>query len=66
MVLSLSFDDQGELKEIHVVKSLSPHLDEQALKTVQTWTFRLKNAGSGDARKDLRLKFTYEGYCANF
>jgi len=34
-----------------------------ALKTVHTWTFHLKNAGSGDARKDLRLRFTYEGYC---
>jgi TonB family protein len=65
MALSLSFDDQDKLKEVHVVKSLSPHLDEQALKTVNTWTFHLKKAGWGDARKDLRLKFTYEGYCSN-
>jgi TonB family protein len=66
MVLSLSFDNQDKLKEIHVVKSLSAHLDEQALETVRTWTFHLKNAGLGDARKDLRLKFTYEGYCSPF
>jgi TonB family protein len=66
MVLSLSFDDKDKLKEIHVVKSLSPHLDGQALETVRTWTFHLKNVGSGDARTDFRLKFTYEGYCSNF
>jgi len=66
MVLSLSFDDQDKLKEIHVVKSLSPHLDEQALETIRAWTFHLKDAGLGDARKDLRLKFRYEGYCSNF
>jgi TonB family protein len=66
MILSLSFDDEGKLEEIHVVKSLSPHLDEQAVKTARTWAFHLKNAGLGEARKDLRLKFTYEGYCANF
>ncbi len=65
MVLSLSFDDQGKLKDIRVVKSLSPHLDEQALKTVRAWTFHLKDPGVRDARKDLRLKFTYEGYCSN-
>jgi TonB family protein len=65
MVLSLSFDDQGKLKDIHVMKSLSAHLDEQALKTVQTWAFHLKDAGLGDSRKDLRLKFKYEGYCSD-
>jgi outer membrane biosynthesis protein TonB len=65
MVLSLSFDDQDKPKEIHVVKSLSPHLDEQALETVRAWTFHLKDPGVGDARKDLRLKFTYQGYCSN-
>jgi TonB family protein len=64
MVLSLTFDDQGKLKEVHVLKSLSPHLDEEALETVRTWTFNLTNASSGDARHDLQLKITYAGECA--
>ena len=63
MVLSLSFDDQSKLKEVHVLKSLSPHLDELALKTIRGWTFILKNARSDEDRHDLRLKITYEGYC---
>lgn len=63
MVLSVSFDDQGKLKEIHVLKSPSPHLDEIAIKTVRTWTFHLTNASSVDARHDLQFKIAYAGYC---
>jgi len=56
MVLSLSFDDQSKLKEVHILKSLSLHLDELALKTIRGWTFILKNARSDEDRHDLRLK----------
>ena len=63
MVLSLTFDDQGKLKEVHVLKSLSPHLDEEALQTVRTWTFNLTNTSSGVAHRDLQLKLSYEGSC---
>jgi TonB family protein len=63
MVLSLSFDDQSKLEEVHVLKSLSPHLDELALKTIRGWAFILKNARSDEDRHDLRLKIKYEGYC---
>jgi len=66
MVLSLTFDDQGKLKEVHVLKSLSPHLDEAALETVRTWTFNLTNATPGVAHHDLELKIDYEGSCDPF
>ena len=63
MVLSLTFDDEGKLKEIHVLKSLSHHLDEAALQTVRTWTFNLTSTSSDTAHHDLRLKLSYEGSC---
>jgi TonB family protein len=63
MVLSLTFDDQGKLKEVHVLKSLSPHLDKAALETVRMWAFNLTNTTSGVAHHDLQLKLAYEGSC---
>jgi TonB family protein len=41
MILSVALDSAGKVKEIHVVKSFSRHLDEVAIKTVRTWEFKL-------------------------
>jgi TonB family protein len=64
MVLSLSLDERGKVKEVHVLKSLSSHLDEAAMETVRSWTFNLKDDGSNGARHDLQLQFSYRGYCS--
>jgi TonB family protein len=63
MDLSLTLDDQGEVKEVHVLKSLSPHLDTAALETVCKWTFNPTNATSDAAHQDLQLKLRYEASC---
>jgi TonB family protein len=63
MDLSLNLDDQGKVKEVHILKSLSPHLDMAALETVSSWTFNLTNAPWDPVRHDLQLKLKYEGSC---
>lgn len=65
MVLSLKLDDDGKVKEIHALKSLSPHLDEAAMETVRGWRIKLAKDTGDDARHDfLRVTFNYRGDCA--
>jgi TonB family protein len=55
IVLSVALDGAGRVKEIHVVKSLSPHLDEAALKAVRTWKFKLIGGNPGDPPNDFQV-----------
>jgi TonB family protein len=62
MVLSVTVDAKGRAKKIAVVKSLSPRLDQAAIKAVRTWKFKLKD-GSPDSLPDvfpLHIKFQPE------
>ena len=61
--LSLSLDAEGNTSEIHVVQSLSPHLDEAAIKAVREWRFKPLGGARLDARDDLRLEITYKAMC---
>jgi TonB family protein len=63
MVLSVGLDTEGRVKEIHVVKSLSPHLDEAAMKTVRTWKFKLINENLGDPPNDFQVRIIYRATC---
>ena len=64
MVLSVALDTEGRVKEIHVVKSLSPHLDEVAIKTVRTWKFKLIDGNPADPPNDFQVQITYRASCA--
>jgi TonB family protein len=60
MVLSVALDGGGRVKEIHVVKSLSPHLDETAVEAVRTWKFKLIKGNPGDPPNDFRVEISTE------
>ncbi|MFZ0881950.1 MAG: energy transducer TonB [Candidatus Acidiferrales bacterium] len=65
MVLSLKLDEGGKVKEIHVLKSLSPNLDEAAMETVRGWKINLAKESADDARHDfLQITFNYRGECS--
>jgi TonB family protein len=63
MVLSIALDDGGKVKEIHLVKSLSPHLDDAAVKTVRTWKFKLIDGNSHDVPEGFQVRILYRATC---
>jgi TonB family protein len=63
MVLGLTLDSEGRVKEIHVVKSLSARLDDAAIKTVRTWKFKLVDGNTGKPPEDLQLHILYRPTC---
>jgi TonB family protein len=63
MSLSVTLDAGGNVREIHVVESLSPHLDQAAVETIRTWKFKLVDP-NGDTLKDLQLDISYRSTCA--
>jgi TonB family protein len=63
IVLSITLDVEGKVKEIHLVKSLSPHLDEAAVKTVRTWKFKLIDGNPRDVADDFQLHILYRATC---
>jgi TonB family protein len=63
IVLSVALDGEGRVKEIHVVKSLSPHIDEAALKAVRTWKFRLLDENPGLPPNDFQVQIIFRATC---
>ena len=70
MVLSVTLKRDGYVKEIHVVKSLSPGLDKAAVDLVRGWKFKgcqdeplCSNRDSSAPWKDLRLQFVFSALC---
>jgi TonB family protein len=70
MVLSVTLKRDGHVKEIHVVKSLSPGLDKAAIDMVRPWKFKgcqnqpLCSDGNFKAHlKDLRVQFVFRAMC---
>jgi TonB family protein len=66
MVLSVTLKRDGHVKEIHVVKSLSPGLDKAAIDMVRPWKFKgcqnqpLCSDGNFKAHlKDLQVQFVF-------
>jgi TonB family protein len=62
MLLSVSLEAGGNVREVHVVKSLSPHLDQAAVETVRTWKFKLVDPNGGPP-EDLQLDISYRATC---
>jgi TonB family protein len=63
LVLSISLHSDGRVKEIHVVQSLSPALDESYVDLVRKMKFRRDDPNSIEPLKDLRLRFTFRAMC---
>jgi TonB family protein len=63
IVLSVALDDEGRVKKIHVVKSLSPHIDEAALKAVRTWKFRLLDGNPGEPPNGFQVQIIFRATC---
>jgi|ERR1700722_807565 len=62
MAFSLALNYDGKVKDIGIVKSLSPHLDESAIQTVRAWRFKPQDQNA-DLDQDLRLEITYRPMC---
>jgi TonB family protein len=70
MVLSVTLKRNGHVKEIHVVKSLSPGLDKAAIDLVRGWKFKgcqyqplCGDTDSSAPWKDLRLQVDFSALC---
>lgn len=62
MVLSVSLEPDGRVKEIHVIKSLSPTMDRMAIDAVRP--LRFKRVGESTASlQDLRMQFVFQAVC---
>ncbi len=70
MVLSLTLNPDGHVKEIHVVNSLSPSLDKTMLDMVRPLRFKrclsepqCSDENSNASLEDLRLEFVFRATC---
>jgi TonB family protein len=63
MVLSITVTPDGRVKKVHVVKSLSPHLDEAAMKTVRQWRFKLIKGIPDALPDDFELPIIFKAMC---
>jgi TonB family protein len=64
MLLSITLNPDGHVREIHVVKSLSPVLDKAAIDTVRPLMFQRLDRNSDDSLEDLRLQFVFRATCS--
>ena len=62
LVLSIYLYSDGRVKEIRVIRSLSPTLDKMTIDTVRKMKFRRLEADSAEP-EDLRLQFTFRATC---
>jgi TonB family protein len=63
MILSIAVTPDGRVKDVHVVKSLSPRLDEAAMDTVRRWRFKLIKGGPDALPDDFELPIIYRATC---
>jgi TonB family protein len=63
MVLAISLNPDGHVKDIHVVKPLSPALDKAAVDTVRPMRFKRLDENFNTSLQDLRLQFVFRAYC---
>lgn len=64
MLLSITVTPDGHVKKVHVVKSLSPRLDEAAMNTVRQWRFKLIKGGSDALPDEFELPIIFKATCA--
>lgn len=63
MVLAIVVNPQGKVTKVRVVRSLSPHLDKAAAKSVRTWRFTLRDGSPGFLPDTFDVRITYEAMC---
>src|SRR5208282_3016883 len=63
MVLAVRLDAQGKVKKIRVVHSLSPGLDQAAMKTFRKWRFKLDDEHPSALREEYQLRIRYRAEC---
>jgi TonB family protein len=63
MLLAISLNPDGHVREIHIVKSLSPTLDKAAIDTVRPMKFKRLDENSNPSLEDLRLQFIFRPLC---
>jgi len=63
MLLSITLNPDGHVKEIHAVKSLSRGLDKAAIDTVRPLKFKQIDGNSQASLEDLRLQFVFRATC---
>jgi TonB family protein len=64
MLLSVSVDATGHVIKIRVANSLSPKLDEAAVKVVRKWKFKLVDGKGGDGFPDsFQIPIDYKPMC---
>jgi TonB family protein len=63
MVLSLTVNRKGEVTDVRVVKSLSPHLDKVAIDTARTWKYKVMKGNPEDLPSEFTLHIRFEPEC---
>jgi TonB family protein len=64
MILSLTVNAKGDVTNVRVVKSVSPHLDKDAVDTVRTWKYKVIAGNPEALPDDFQLKISYQADCA--
>src|SRR6266478_4584589 len=63
MILSVTLSPDGRVTRVHVVKSLSPHLNKAAVKTVRQWRFKLIKGNPDAMTDDFELPILFRATC---
>jgi TonB family protein len=63
MILSVTVMPDGKVKNVRIIKSLSPRLDEAALKAIKQWRFKLIKGSPDGLPDDFELPLTYSATC---
>lgn len=63
MILSLTVNAKGDVTNVRVVKSVSPHLDKDAVDTVRTWKYKVIAGNPEALPDDFQLQISYQAYC---
>lgn len=63
MVLSVTLDSAGRVKQIRVIKSLSPTLDKLAADSVRPLKFKRVEGNPTPSLDDLRIQFVFRADC---
>jgi TonB family protein len=63
MMLSVSVDRDGKVTEAHIVKSLSPALDKNAIEAVLTWRFKIVSSKGGRFPDQFEIPISFKPLC---
>jgi TonB family protein len=63
MILALTVNSKGEVTNVRVVKSLSPHLDKAAVDAARTWKYKVIAGEPESLPDDFQLHIFYRATC---